>query len=175
MTDDPLAALRQTPVPPDDLEARVVTAVTEAGGIRPARPGRSWLWRLAASIMLFGAGVTAGLQWPTTTPAAAEAGPRWMLLLGGDVTPAADGSTRADEYGAWMRDLMGRGVVITGAELADDGRLVRGNDGERLAPLAGVGGYFIVQAPTQADALTIAESCPHARYGGTIAVHRLME
>ena len=52
-----------------------------------------------------------------TAPQAAPAQARYLLLLAGDVTPAADGSSRAAEYGEWARSLSARGIAVSGDEL----------------------------------------------------------
>jgi hypothetical protein len=176
MEHDSLNRLRDQPVPPPDLERRVVNAVRASGGLRPVRTWKDTARMAAAAVLLVTAGFTAGTFWhrqaaaPPNVPST-----RWMLLLANDEIPAADGASRAAEYGAWMRDLAARGVSITGDELAGAARVVTTNGREdTVAPLATVGGYFIVDGLSEADAVALAAASPHVTYGGTVVVKRLI-
>lgn len=176
MERDSLNRLRDQPVPSPDLERRVVSAVRAAGGLRPLRTWQDAARTAAAAVLLVTAGFTAGTFWhrQATAPTAAPA-TRWMLLLANDEIPAADGASRAAEYGAWMRDLAARGVSITGDELAEAARVVitGGREGT-VASLADVGGYFIVDGLSEADAVALAAASPHVKYGGTVVVKQLI-
>jgi hypothetical protein len=175
MAPDPLEPLRQHPQPSPELERRVVSAVREAGGIR-RRPsaGRFAAWA-AAAVVIFSLGVVTGRAWPEGAGRTATPPTRWMLLLGGDVSPSPDGASRAGEYGAWLRDLQTRGIGVSGAELDSGGRVLAGAGGaEPMRPLAETGGYFIIEATTEAEAVKLAETCPHRKYGGSIVVRRLV-
>jgi len=177
MEPDPLDTLRRDPQPPLDLERRVVAAVKAAGGFGAPQAGRSFVRQLAAAVVIFASGIGVGLAWPAdpgaVTPPATSVG-SFLLLLGGDVTPASDGSSRAAEYGDWARTVAASGIAIRGAELADGGRVVsaRGPSAP-MAALVAAGGYFIVDVETEADAVALAESSPHVKNGGSVVVRRL--
>lgn len=176
MESDPIDALRSHPQPPEDLERRIVTAVRAAGGLQPRHSrGRPWL-AAAAAAMIFLAGVSAGRLWvPAPADEVTSGRARYLLLLAGDVTPTADGGSRSGEYGAWARSVSATGVFIRGAELSPTARLVGVAPDTPLArELASVGGYFIVEAETEAEVVRLAESCPHVKYGGVVQVRKLL-
>ena len=105
--------LRQEPVPPAMLESRVVEALRADGLIRTRSV---WSWssgpaRIAASLLIFVAGAVVGHYVSFSAPQAAPSQARYLLLLAGDVSPSADGSSRADEYGEWARSLSARGIA----------------------------------------------------------------
>jgi len=87
-----------------------------------------------------------------------------------DVSPAEMQETIA-RYKAWAAGLAQRGLLVGGQKLADDGgRHLRLQGGKPLAtdgPYAEthdvVGGYFVVQAESYAQAEELAQSCPHLR------------
>jgi hypothetical protein len=95
------------------------------------------------------------------------------LLLAGDVTPAADGSTRAAEYGEWARSLSARGIAVSGDELTSHAELVTNARAAAFPDLTSVGGYFIVEAADDGAAAALAHTCPHIKYGGSIVVRRV--
>lgn len=176
MESDPIDALRSHPQPPEDLERRIVAAVRAAGGLQARRSlGRVWLAAAAAAI-IFVAGVGVGSRWwPAQADEVAPGRARYLLLLAGDVTPAAGGGTRSAEYGAWARAVSATGVFVRGAELSPTVRLVGAAADTPLArELASVGGYFIIEAETEDEAVRLAASCPHVKYGGAVQVRKLL-
>jgi hypothetical protein len=86
------------------------------------------------------------------------------------------------EYVAWRHKLEAEGRFAGGNKLADEGgrrlALVDGNvrvtDGPYAEAKEVVGGYFIVSAADYDEAIAIARTCPHLKYGGTIDL-RLVE
>ena len=92
-----------------------------------------------------------------------------VALYGGPsyrAAPAGD-RTRAVEYGAWAhehsRGERGAGAVVGGNELAMP--IARfGSPGPELL------GYFTIKAADDRQALALARSVPHLRYGGSVVV-----
>ena len=168
------ARLREEPAPPATLESRVVAALRADGLIRTGR-GWSWPARIAASLLIFVTGAVVGHYVPVGrgAPRAATAQPRYLLLLAGDVTPAADGSSRAAEYGEWARGLSTRGIGVSGDELTGHVAIVTTTRTATFQELASVGGYFIVEAADDQAAAELARTCPHFKYGGSIVVRRV--
>ena len=168
------ALLRQEPVPPPMLESRVVAALRADGLIR-GRETWSWWAKIAASLLIFATGAVIGryIRPAQTASNSAPAQARYLLLLAGDVTPAADGSSRAAEYGEWARSLSKRGIKVSGDELTSHAELVTNARSATFPGLASVGGYFIIEAKDDGAAAAVAHSCPHVRYGGSIVVRRI--
>jgi hypothetical protein len=170
-----IETLRNELVPPAALESRVVDALRQEGLIRTA-PRFSWPLRIAASLVVFVLGAAAGhyvLPLRLTAPQAAKAQPRYLLLLSGDVAPAADGSTRATEYGNWARSLGARGIAISGEELSAHAEIISNQRGATFPDLTTAGGYFLIEARDDRAAAELARTCPHIKYGGTIVIRRI--
>ena len=166
--------LSGSPVAPATLEPRVVAALRADGLIR-SRSLWSQPMRIAASLLIFAAGALAGryvspesFLTPRPNPSS-----RYLLLLAGDVTPAADGSSRADEYGAWARSLAARGIAVSGEELSSHAEVVTHKASLTFPDLSSVGGYFVIEASDDAAAAALARTCPHIKYGGSIVVRRV--
>ncbi len=85
-----------------------------------------------------------------------------------DVSPAEMQQIVAD-YAAWAGRLAEAGRLVGGEKLADDGgttlRHVAGQPVATDGPYAEthdvVGGYFVIQAANEAEARSLAFSCPH--------------
>jgi hypothetical protein len=97
-----------------------------------------------------------------------------------DVTPAQMQEVIA-RYKAWSMDLAQRGLLVGGEKLADDGgRQLRLKNGRPLAtdgPYAEahdvIGGYFVIQADSDAQAEELAQSCPHLSGEQWIEIRRI--
>src|SRR5688500_11954767 len=166
------ARLREELAAPATLEPRVVAALRMEGLIR-SRAIWSQPRRIAASFLIFAAGAVTGhyVSFPAPRPTPAPA--RYLLLLAGDVTPAADGSSRAAEYGEWARSLSAKGIAVSGDELTSHAAIVTNARAVAFQELSSVGGYFIVEAADDEAAVELARACPHVKYGGSIVVRRV--
>ena len=97
-----------------------------------------------------------------------------------DVTPAQMQEIVA-AYKAWAGQLAARGQLAGGEKLADDGgRQLRLKDGRPLAsdgPYAEahdvIGGYFVVDAASDAEAEALALTCPHLQGDSWIEIRRI--
>jgi len=176
--------------PPAGAESNVKRALRDRGLLGRATPRAGWLPQLAAGIaiatVLFLSGFYAGRQkgdHAMSGEAASTNGLTEYVLLVRESDPsAAPGVTEADrvrEYGAWARDLASKGALENGWKLADDGRLIDPmNERHRVATMAvttreGVGGLFIIRAANYDEAVQVAESCPHVKYGGIMEVRAI--
>ena len=111
---------------------------------------------------------------------------QYVLLLherpadSADVSPAQMQEI-VQRYKAWSADLAARGLLAGGEKLADDGgRVLRLGGSQVLAsdgPYAEahdvVGGYFVIQAPDDAQAEASARTCPHLRGTQWIEIRRV--
>ena len=114
-------------------------------------------------------------------PPAEGTGHQYVMLLYEDETYDAPGpgkmEERISEYSLWAREVAATGNYVTGRKLTDDSLLLL-PDGTRsdVTPAAEQGvleGYFIITATDLEEAASIAESCPHLRYGGAVSLRRL--
>lgn len=151
--------------PPDPLEDRVVAALKARALVR--RSAGSRLTRAAiataAAILLFAAGFAAGASQHRAASTPDTGNARFMLLLHETAATGAAGIPErelVDEYRKWAQAVSAGGTSIQGEKLKDEA-------GETLS------GFFIVEAPSLEAARAIADTCPHARYGGRIDVRQI--
>jgi hypothetical protein len=155
--------------PPAGQEARLVARLRAEGLLRPPAPAP----RVAAAVALFAAGLLAGWWVARPRAAAAEPGPRYVLLLESAADMPGDEGARVQAVIAWARQQRAAGVKLAGEKLADGGEVVSAA-GVAPAPAA-LGGYFVVQAPDDAAARRIAASHPLLGWGGRVVVRRIEE
>ena len=188
MTDDDLdeplarrlAALSRELAPPPALEERVVASLRMRGLLGGRRSRVRWVGIAAAALILFGGGVALGRV--AGIRAVAPGLHQFMLLLyegpgfvAGDSTVAA---ARVEEYRDWARTLARRRQLVAGEELGKPDRMLGpGGRGVAAGPVGDAPslptGFFIIAARDSADAVAIAESCPHLRHGGRVAVRAI--
>lgn len=179
------ARLPRAGTPPAELEERVVRALATRGLLRAQ--GRRFaraatLAGALAAVMI--AGVVVGRVSATgaaaPSPGAAVPAPEgklYVLLLLGGPTPASEAEEAAlvREYGGWARSLGESGRYVTGKKLGEGGHLLDAAAGNvradpDLAGFDALGGYFVIEAEDDAEAIRVAESCPHLRHGGRIVL-----
>jgi hypothetical protein len=87
------------------------------------------------------------------------------------------------EYTQWAQHLAAQGKLVAGEKLADEGgkhlRSHKGTvvvtDGPFIESKEVLGGYFVVEASDYDDAVAIAKTCPHIRYGAGTILRRIEE
>lgn len=85
------------------------------------------------------------------------------------------------QWNAWVETLAREGKIHAGNPLEPEGCVVSGLSGVRVldGPFAEgkevIGGYFVVSAPSLADATAIAQQCPSLRYGLNVEVRPIAE
>lgn len=158
---------------------RPVTAAQEAAldaQVGAARPHRRWIRDLALAAGIAVAAFLAGRT--TAVPASASAAePRFMLLVHEDLPLATNPAILHDEYARWAGGLAQRGQLSGGDELGDTRMILSGATPLRRVSARAdrtVGGYFLLTARTEADALTIARDCPHLKRGGTVELREIV-
>ena len=106
---------------------------------------------------------------------------RFLLLLHEDASYQASAvpgqSDRVAEYQAWAKELGERGQMVGGEKLQDAGTVLNGAQARAVTAAelpqgkpGGLAGYFVIAAKDSSEALAIARSCPHLKYGGTIVL-----
>jgi hypothetical protein len=169
---DRLRAARVDGAPPRGLEEATVAALRERGLVRPANR------RLmaAAGLVAVAATLVVAVGWSVMHRSAApapvpQASPRFVLLLYAGTDPiGGTPDTRRREYAQWARDVAAGGAAISGEELSEDAQVIPADN--TVGPLPR--GFFVVSAPDVEAAQRIAATCPHLRYGGRIAIKRIV-
>lgn len=167
--------------PPAHLRRRVVRTLRRRRLLATGGGGR---WRgmaaAAAAVLLMAGGFLAGAR-SAAAPAAPD-GPRFVLLLFEDegFTTGAPTADLVAEYGRWAANARSSGVTIDGEKLGEDGWVL---DSEATQPdrrepdhpgLGRMTGYFVLSATDEAEALAIARTCPHLRYGGRVVLRGIV-
>jgi hypothetical protein len=179
------AALSRERSPAASLEARIINALKARGLIRMVHALPIWtpprLIGAFAVAMFFGAlGFGLG-KWQSGVPSQQTHQTMFVLFLYGDSpeTPPNDMS-KVVEYGNWARAVSKSKRMITGEKLKDGGRLLRNVQGQlEIREVSGadepdvLGGYFLIEAENYDDAIKVAASCPHLKYGGLIELRQI--
>ena len=110
----------------------------------------------------------------------------FMLLLHDSTTGFEDISPEdiqniIAEYVAWRDEIESQGRLIGGEKLADewgrnltmDGDGIRVTDGPFAEAKEMLGGYFAIKAAHYDEAVKIARTCPHLKYGGRIELRKI--
>ena len=191
-----LRALGEDVAPSPELEGRVVAALKQRGDIRASggwvmKSTRALVAAVVAGIV-FVAGFAVGNQGQAQSPATTEApvvattpaGQQYMLLMytrapqPGAERPPSSGKSLQEiiaEYRDWAHAREREGRLVSAEKLSGKTRVVTTKaDGVEVASTAAsdrvLGGYFLITAPSLADALELAESHPHLKYGGEVEV-----
>jgi hypothetical protein len=194
-----LRGLAEAPELPSALEDRIVHELERRGLLRTERRNWIMAMTKAVGIAaalgaVFFVGFTAGGRRPvpaTSVPAASipaaesAAGDQYMLLMfmRGPRDPSAPAPDPASagykrviaEYRDWAMQRQAEGRLVAAEKLAGETRVMHGR-GEALAVTESadsdrvLGGYFLITAPSLEDALALAKTHPHLKYGGEVEV-----
>ncbi len=174
-----LRALAAGPEPPASVREATLRRLSEAGLLRETGrrvpPGPSRLLAAAAALLLFAAGLAAGLRLGSPsarTPSSPL--PRFALFLydapDEKALTGAQMLARVDEYRNWARGVRAAGREISGEKLESEGRVLGPPAPDGGWPLDG---YFVISAPDMDAAVAVARSCPHVKHGGRIEVRAI--
>lgn len=174
--------------PPPELEERIVASYARSRASRGTARSARWL-QLAAGVVLLlggyaagrlgtrvgqsGAGQDGGVDVEAIAASPSGSAARYLLLLWEDegFTRRAPPNGFAAEYASWARSVAGRGIDISGHELAPERAVVgRASSIEGARSEASVSGYFVVGVDDLEAARQLAEGHPHVGHGGWIEV-----
>ncbi len=102
-------------------------------------------------------------------------GPHWDRRLSTDELQQV-----MDRVLAWFEELGERGKIKGAQPLGGQGRVISGTDGRFVVdgPFTetkeAVGGYLVLQADSQNEAVEIARSVPTLRYGNSVEVRPIL-
>ena len=84
------------------------------------------------------------------------------------------------KYRDWTETLHQQKRLVSAEKLNDDGKVMRLRDGQIVVdgPFAetkeGIGGYYLIEAANEAEAINIAKGCPiFAEKGGSIELREI--
>ena len=167
-----LAVLAGDEAPHPHAEPRTVHELQRTGQLGT----RSRFGRLSRVLLPIAAGLILllGGMWLGRRSSGGTGVPRFALFLLEDATfqgvPQVGHDALVAEYSAWAGNLAQQGKLLLGEELG--GRAwPLGASGEAGLDMAqSITGLFILTTTSEAEAMAIARSCPHLRYGGGIVV-----
>ena len=193
-----LRSLRDEPVPSAGLEDRIVDALKRRGSIRAQgglirMAGRTVALAAAAAVVFIGGFVLGGRRAetapPSLQPAAAQeeeaaAGKNeYMLLMfsrasdarAEDEMPAEKMQAIIGEYRQWAMDREKEGRLVSAEKLASATRIMTESGGDIAIASSSdservLGGYFLITAHSLEEAIDIARTHPHLKYGGEVEV-----
>jgi hypothetical protein len=150
------------------LESRIVDHLRKEGLIKAASSRIKITLRWAALIVfgiglfLFGAFYSSALKEDSYTFI--------LLLSNSEQMFTEDPSGRFEEYGRWSTEIQKQGISITGEKLSSS-KVTIGtteNTGSIFT------GFFLVSVSSEAEAVKLAGTCPHIKYGGAIEIRKIV-
>ncbi|HLG38224.1 MAG TPA: YciI family protein [Chitinophagaceae bacterium] len=167
---------------PPGLEDKAVQQLRQNNLLSQQHWYQSTWMKTAAVLIVFAGGFLLGRQVNHNSVAASVSLNKYLLLLYNSQNFTPDNAQQVSEYSAWLKDLRKDGTLADGDELKDIGwtmvmnnRKIDMNSGPVRGANGTVGGYFIIKAPSEEKALTIASTCPHLKYNGVIEVREIQK
>ena len=97
-----------------------------------------------------------------------------------NLSAQSDEGLRVKEYSAWAQKIRREGLLVDGEKLKDEARFLNVIAGRAVISETSsdpsekaIGGYFLIRARDYQEAITIAQDCPHLKYGGTIEIRQI--
>ena len=143
------------------------------------RPAWSAGLKAAAVVgLLLGGGVLGRItgREPAVSPPLVGPSQSYLLVIRGDEPDRRFPDQQlTEEYRAWAGALANEGILVAAEKLKhDNGRwvsdLAPAEDNPRALALMG---YFLIQAESYEEAVSVARESPHIAYGGTIEVREI--
>lgn len=134
--------------------------------------------RAAAAVALVALGGAAGYLLGNggspSAPAPTGAATFLLIVRGEEPQALVTEDRLVREYRAWAASLAQQGRLVGGNKLMDDpGRWVSAPTAVETRSHSDISGYFLVSASGYDEAVQIAESSPHIKYGGTFEIRQI--
>lgn len=175
-----LGALRREVPPPPEMEGEILARLSREGLLAPRGFPRRWVFPIAtaaaAATFVIGLAVGGARRQPA---APVSAGPRYVLFVessAGQALSAEEIAGRVQEYRGWSLRMRAQGHGLGGEKLAAGGWSLDGGAAVPLPPPADgfqTGGYFLLTARDDAEAVAIARTHPHLKHGGRMVLRRI--
>lgn len=177
-----LEKLRREIPPPPEMESQLLARLSREGLLERRAGSRRYpvLLAAAAAAGIFALGLAVG--WATRRVPVAPSGPatpRYVLFVEspvGQTLTEEQMRARVQEYRGWSVRMRAEGHGLGGEKLAAGGWSLRGDSAAALEPPTDgfqTGGFFLLTARDDAEALEIARTHPHLRHGGRMILRRI--
>jgi hypothetical protein len=183
------ARLARQKTPPKILEDRTVEALKNENLIRLPQTRRNWNWLklnpIFASVLgIFIIGVAVAATWYFGFYSAGKRLPQFILLL----RESPEQSERrlsneefvqlSEDYNLWTDEMRQKEILLEGDNLEGGIRILDKVNGQIIVSRPDskeglITGWFIIRAENFEQAIKIAESCPHLKFGGRIEVRQI--
>jgi hypothetical protein len=139
------------------------------------RPAPSLQAAAAMALFVIGGAVGFLVGGGGSPPGAPSTDTSFLLLVRGEEPQGAvQGEALVQEYQAWAASLANDGRLVGANKLTDEpGRWISGAGVGDQRTESDVSGYFVVNAASYGEAMEIAQSSPHIRYGGTFEIREI--
>jgi len=177
------AGLSRQRQPSPALETRIISLLKSKGLILMTPSQRFFTAPRLAGAFAVIALVTFGFSLGKWQSPASQPDPgleTFIMLLHESGSVDEHEADKVIEYGKWAQTIAQTNRLRAGAKLRYDGQLLRRIDEQLEArPFAPredsnhLGGYFLIQARDYDEAVKIASSCPHLKYGGMVELRQI--
>ncbi len=172
--------------PPDSLEGKVLMKL-KSMNLLPTNKlkGQSYVFRISYSFALLLIGLAIGYSLngdERTSAASAKNKSQYILLLYQDAKLKGDEKERIHVYGSWAYEYGAKKVLVAGERLEETGKIIS-MPGETVSVVniksiydpRVTSGYFIIEAENYDEAVKVALTCPHIKYGGNIEIREITD
>jgi hypothetical protein len=180
--EDFVNALKSLPgelLPPPQLERIVLQSLRDKGLVRQ-KPGTSILKfaAVAACCVFFFLGGVLFNKERTASSSVSMSENTFAFFLMEDEnyqSPKSDHELqqRIELYRNWGVQLRQKGVILSGTKLQDERHILNNTGEESRLQNEAIAGYFLIDTKDMNQALEIARTCPHLRFGGRIEVRQV--
>ncbi len=151
------------------LENKIVQQLKSEGMINNRNTFNTWLPRIAVAIVLFGLGYFFNSFTESKATTTNLKKDRYVLLLHQDENFGKGEAVNVAEYAQWFN------IVKNEYPQALGERLLRNIQwaGKENSQSDWISGFFLIEAESDQEALEIAQSNPHIKYGGSIELRKI--
>lgn len=107
---------------------------------------------------------------------------KYILLLYQDENLKGEESERVRDYSLWANEYGAKRIVVTGERLEETGKILSmSGENVSVAEIKSTyerrvtSGYFIIETNNYDEAVDVALTCPHIKYGGNIEIREITD
>ena len=179
---DRIKQLKKNIKPPPNLEEKIVMKLKSHELLSSnEKKTHGFIFKISYSLGLLLIGLLIGYSINSNegkiVPLERNSKSKFILLLYQDENLKGDENDRVKDYTLWANEYGAKRIVVAGAKLEGEGKILS-MPGKNIS-IASIkseyesrvtSGYFIIETANYDEAMEIALSCPHIKYGGSIEV-----
>ena len=171
--------------PPENLEEKVMMKLKSMNLLSRSERKKSYVFKISYSLALLFVGLAIGYSINfdrKPTSATAKNKSQYILLLYQNEELKGNEKERIHVYGSWAYKYGAKKIVVGGERLEESGRIIS-LSGEEISvtEIKSIydpritSGYFIIETESYDEAVNIALTCPHIKYGGYIEIREITD